>query len=134
MEIRIGTKNYECEQFGIMNLADTLDWMQGRHEQKIIAKAHLVYGDDLPDRVYDDLKKEVSIDAIKTDIRAMVYLIWLAVKNKTPGVSFEQIQADIGGVTETTSIFDSLSPDDTEPKKKVTPTKPKRKKRPSKKS
>ena len=118
MEIRIGTKKYECEQFGIIDLADTLDWMQDRHQKKIIEKARLVYGDKLPDKVFEDLKEEVSIDSITSDIRAMAYLIWLAVKKKTTAVTFEQIQGDLGGIDETTSIFTSLSPDDTEPGKK----------------
>jgi hypothetical protein len=117
-QVKIGGKNYECEKFGVVELADVLDWMQERYESGIIRRAKLVYEGDFPDKVFDLLQKKVSIDEISSDLMAMVYLIWLSVRKHSPSVTFDTIKSSIGNVASTTKIFELLSPDETEPEKK----------------
>ena len=66
-QVTIGGKNYECEKFGVVELADTLEWMQERHEDKIVKRARKIYSDEFPLRVYEDLQKKVT----ETDLQAL---------------------------------------------------------------
>lgn len=122
MKVRIGTKTYECDRFGIIELADLQDWMQERNEVKIIRKAKLVFGDKLPTEVYQDLKKEIGlneiVEGIESDLRAMGYLIWLTIKKGNPGVALDEVCGNIGDVGDAIRIFNEIAPVDSEPEKK----------------
>ena len=114
MEVKIGSKNYECSKYGTSELADLQDWLKERQEDKIIARAHKVYGDNLPDRIYDDLSKEITLDdlgdAITTDLKSINYLIFLTVKKTNVGITIADVNNGIGGVDEAVKMLASLSP------------------------
>lgn len=122
MEVRIGTKTYECDRFGIIELADLQDWLQERQEEKIVRKAKMVFGDKLPMEVYTDLKKEIGlnelVECIESDLRAMGYLIWLTVKKNNLSVTLKDVCNEIGDIEDAVRIFTELSPRDVEPEKK----------------
>lgn len=122
MKVKIGTMTYECDRFGIIELADLQDWLQERQEEKIIRKAKKVFGGNLPMEVYVDLKKEIGlneiVECIESDLRAMGYLIWLTIKKNNPGVTMENVCSGIGDIEDAIRIFTELSPTDTEPEKK----------------
>jgi hypothetical protein len=121
MEVKIGSKTYQCEKYGITELADLQDYLQEINEDKIIKKARKVYGDNLPDQVYEDLKKEISVTeltaAIQTNIRAMAYLIFLTIRKSNPNIEFEKVMEGLGDIDTATDIFLKLSPDAADEKK-----------------
>jgi hypothetical protein len=114
MQVKLGAKTYDCEGFGLTELADLQDWIQERRENKIIARAKKVYGDDLPDRIFDEISKEVSIDdledAISSDVKSIGYLIYLTVKKGNPNVTEKEVFENIGGLDDAMKALDAISP------------------------
>lgn len=131
MKVRIGSKTYECEKFGPSEFADLIEWLQERREDRIIKRAHKVYGDELPDKIFDEINKELGIDdmedAIAADINAMCYLIYLAIRKTHPDITEENIKENVSTFDEASDVIGQLSPKTVAKKKKV------RKKRKSKK-
>ena len=122
MKVLIGSKNYECAKYGLLELAELQDWLKDRQEAKIIKRAKMVYGDKLPDRIYDDLNKEITIDdlgdAITSDLQSVGYLIFLTVKRSNPNIEYDEVANGLGGMEQALKILGDLSPVDKTGKKK----------------
>ena len=120
MQVKLGQKKYDCNGFGLTELADLQDWMQERRENKIIARAKKVYGDNLPDKIFDEISKEVSIDdledAISSDVKSIGYLIYLTIKKTNPSITEQEVFDNIGDMKEAMKVLDVISPKT--PKKK----------------
>ena len=114
MQVKLGQKMYDCNGFGLTELADLQDWMQERRENKIIARAKKVYGDKLPDRIFDEISKEVSIDdledAISSDVKSIGYLIYLTIKKANPSITEQEVFDNIGGLDDAMKALDAISP------------------------
>lgn len=127
MEVTIGSKKYECGRFGLTELADLQDWMQGRREDKIIARARKVYGDELPDKIFDEISKEITLDdldgAIASDVRSISYLIFLTIKKVNDSVTFKEVSDGIPDLESAMKILDGISPKATKKKVKRKPRK-----------
>ena len=121
-QVKIGGKTYECEKYGLPELADLQDWLKERQEDKIIARAKKVWGDNLPDRVYDDLNKNITLDdladAITSDLKSIGYLIYLSVKKTNPNVTYDDISAGLAGIDSAIKILSDLSPSDNKKKQR----------------
>jgi hypothetical protein len=124
MEVKIGSKTYECDRFGLIELADLQDWMQERKEDRILARARKAYPDELPIRIYDDMSKEITLDeledAIASDIRSIGYLIFLTVKKGHADVTFDEICKNIGDIEAAVKILGDISPKAAPKKKELT--------------
>jgi hypothetical protein len=114
MEVKIGEKVYNCDRFGLTELADLQDWMQERKEDRIIARAKKIYPDGLPDKIFDEINQEITIDVLEeslvSDIRAIGYLIFLTIKKTHQSVTFEEISQGIGDMSGALKALDSISP------------------------
>ena len=129
MEVRTAGKVYQCGKYGLNELADLQDWMQDRREEKIIKRARKIYGDNLPDKIYDEISKEVTLDdigdAITSDLRAIGRLIFITLVKTYPDITYEQVQSGIDGVEEAVKILGDMSPaskpSKTKAKKKLAP-------------
>ena len=123
MEVQIGSKKYECGKYGTSELADLQDWLKERQEDKIIARARKVYGENLPDKIYADLSKEITLDelgdAITSDLRSINRLIFLTVKKTNASITELEVNDGICGVEDAITILAALSPSGTSKKKPV---------------
>lgn len=114
MKVKIGTKSYECGKYGTSELADLQDWLKERQEDRVIKRARKIYGDDLPDRIYDEISKEITFDdledAITSDLRSIEYLIYLTVHKSHPDVTEKEISEGLSGIENAIQIVADLSP------------------------
>ncbi len=98
-EVELGGKKYKIGKLTIGDFADFEEHVRQMREDKTVAMAKKLYGDDIPQAVFDRAlapPTDAEIDAQQGSIAGIGFLLWCAMKKFNPDRTQANVLAMIG--------------------------------------
>lgn len=98
-EVKLGGKTYKIGKLTIGDFADFEEYVRAQREDKIIATAKKLYGDNIPQAVFDKAlapPTDAEIEAQQGSISGIGFLLWRAIVKYNPNMTQEETSAMIG--------------------------------------
>ncbi len=98
-EVELDGKKYKIGKLTIGDFADFEEHVRAQREDKIIATAKRLYGDNIPQTVFDKAlapPTDAELEAQQGSVSGIGFLLWCALKKYHPDMTQEETSAMIG--------------------------------------
>ena len=112
--VTLNGKKVALFKLSLGDIADLDQRLQSDYEQDRIAKAHRIYGDELPDNVKADLMRDLTdseLDALRGTPKGARYMLWRALTCGFPGIT-EEHAANVIPTDDMEMVMNAISPKD----------------------